>query len=167
MKRPGALLLVCLVAASLACLGVPAQARPLGARFHEVPVPDAQQPLRITLGPDGNLWFTEYWASQIGRITPKGVITIFPLPPGAHNPDGITTGPDGALWFGTEDAIGRMTLDGSVTTYPLPIPGSKGEAITTGPDGNLWFTEFHGGRIGRITPAGVLTEFDIPTPPSD
>jgi len=31
--------------------------------------------------------------------------------------------------------------------------------ITAGPDGNLWFTEFDGNRIGRITPAGVVTEF--------
>ena len=31
--------------------------------------------------------------------------------------------------------------------------------ITAGPDGNLWFTEIDGDRIGRITPAGVVTEF--------
>jgi virginiamycin B lyase len=32
-------------------------------------------------------------------------------------------------------------------------------AITAGPDGNLWFTETDGHRIGRITTAGVVTEF--------
>jgi streptogramin lyase len=31
--------------------------------------------------------------------------------------------------------------------------------ITAGPDGNLWFTEQSGNRIGRITPAGVVTTF--------
>ncbi|HVF78130.1 MAG TPA: hypothetical protein VNA28_07515, partial [Solirubrobacteraceae bacterium] len=31
--------------------------------------------------------------------------------------------------------------------------------IAAGPDGNLWFTERAAGRIGRITPAGVVTEF--------
>src|SRR5262249_5768865 len=32
-------------------------------------------------------------------------------------------------------------------------------------DGNVWFTEprTNGNRIGRITPAGVITEFDLPT----
>ena len=30
--------------------------------------------------------------------------------------------------------------------------------IVAGPDGNLWFTEW-GDRIGRITPAGRVTEF--------
>jgi len=36
-------------------------------------------------------------------------------------------------------------------------------AITAGPDGNLWFTE-HAGGVGRITPAGVVTEFAAPGP---
>jgi virginiamycin B lyase len=30
----------------------------------------------------------------------------------------------------------------------------------------LWFTEDSGNKIGRITPAGVITEFSIPTPNS-
>ena len=33
-----------------------------------------------------------------------------------------------------------------------------------GPDGNLWFTEFVGNRIGRITPAGAITEFALAAP---
>ncbi|MFZ9669733.1 MAG: virginiamycin B lyase family protein, partial [Solirubrobacterales bacterium] len=28
-----------------------------------------------------------------------------------------------------------------------------------GPDGNMWFTELSGNRIGKITPAGVITEY--------
>ena len=35
--------------------------------------------------------------------------------------------------------------------------------ITAGADGHMWFTETDGNRIGRITGAGVLTEFPIPT----
>ena len=38
-------------------------------------------------------------------------------------------------------------------------PGSAPLGIANGPDGNLWFTESTGNRIGRITPAGVVTEF--------
>jgi virginiamycin B lyase len=41
--------------------------------------------------------------------------------------------------------------------------GGRLAAITAGPDGNLWFTE-QSGRIGRITPAGVVTEFPAPAP---
>ena len=35
-------------------------------------------PSGITAGPDGNLWFTEA-AATIGRITPAGTVTEFPL----------------------------------------------------------------------------------------
>jgi streptogramin lyase len=35
-----------------------------------------------------------------------------------------------------------------------------------GADGNVWFSEHNGNRIGRISPQGVLAEFDIPTPDS-
>ena len=39
-------------------------------------------------------------------------------------------------------------------------------AIALGADGNIWFGEFGGGKIGRITAQGVITEFPIPTPDS-
>ena len=63
------------------------------------------QPRGITLGPDGNLWFTEFASpGRIGRITPGG------RGDGVHRrrhaghsrrrqPVGITAGPDGNLWF--------------------------------------------------------------------
>ncbi len=34
----------------------------------------------IMVGPDGNLWFTERYADQIGRITITGHVTEFPIP---------------------------------------------------------------------------------------
>ena len=46
------------------------------------------------------------------------------------------------------------------TEFILPTPASRPSAITTGPDGALWFTEF-GGKIGRITTRGSITEFLI------
>jgi streptogramin lyase len=35
---------------------------------------------KITTGPDGNMWFAEGQADSIGRSTPAGVITEFPVP---------------------------------------------------------------------------------------
>src|SRR5262245_9317584 len=57
----------------------------------------------------------------------------------------------------------------SVTEFPLPIIdtlSSRPEGITRGPDGNLWFTEADGNRIGRITPAGVVTQFSAGLTPN-
>ncbi len=118
-------------------------------------------PSGITAGPDGNLWFTEANANQIGRITPAGVVTEFSagITPGAGL-SGITAGPDGNLWFTEYDGnrIGRITPKGKVKEFSAGISSPPRE-ITAGCDGNLWFTQDYGNRIGRITPKGKVTEF--------
>jgi virginiamycin B lyase len=127
----------------------------------------------ITAGPDGNVWFTENVGGRIGRITPTGEITEFPVvAPDRPRPGGITAGPDGNVWFtftqqGSADGIGRITPTGEMTVFFLPladigdgtVSGASPSGVTTGPDGNLWFTEFTANGIGRITPTGEITEF--------
>ena len=117
----------------------------------------------MTSGPDGNVWFTKWDSESIGRITPSGTVTQFPIPSGG-NPFGITSGPDGNLWFTdtTANTIGRITPSGVVTEFNIPTAGSDPCGIALGPDGNLWFTEELGEQIGRITPSGVITEFPVP-----
>ena len=54
----------------------------------------------ITLGSDGNLWFTE--SGAIAILNPAtGAIKQVPLPTtnGAQTPLAITAGPDGNIWF--------------------------------------------------------------------
>ncbi len=137
----------------------------------EFAVPNTLSPVTqvygIAPGPDGALWFTSPNTSQVGRITPSGQITMYPLP-ARTVPGAISAGPDGALWFlnnSTNISIGRITTAGVITTYPLPSPlaGTLG-AITAGADGALWFTDSFasGAAIGRITTAGAITSFPVP-----
>ncbi len=133
----------------------------------EFPVPTAgARPYTIVAGPDGNLWFTESNANQIGRITPSGVITEFPVPTAQSGPYGITVGPEGDVWF-TErfaDQIGRLTIStGAITEFPVLTAFSQPWEITLGADGNLWFTEEDVNQIGRITPDGVVSEYFPPS----
>jgi len=80
-------------------------------KITEFPIPTGcSQPIEITAGPDGNLWFTEYCSNKIGRISMSGTITEFTVP-GFSTPWGIAVGPDSNLWF-TEtypNQIGRIT----------------------------------------------------------
>ncbi len=120
------------------------------------------QPVGITTGPDGNLWFTEGHGNKIGKVTPGGVFTEYTLPTTMSEPEGITSGPDGNLWFTTTGfygCIGKMTLQGQFTTYPIPGP-SDPQGITTGPDGRLWFTE-QVGAIGRVTIKGKFRQYSF------
>src|ERR1051326_3495867 len=64
-----------------------------------IPTQDAL-PLGIGAGPDGNVWFCETGRSEIGRITPAGVITEFPT---SLSPLRITAGPDGNIWYTASD----------------------------------------------------------------
>src|SRR5689334_21573138 len=79
--------------------------------FSEFSITGGQAIEGITLGPDGNLWFTEGDPNnKIGRMTPAGDVTEFPLSAGT-NPLLINPGPDGNLWFteNTANKIGRIT----------------------------------------------------------
>jgi virginiamycin B lyase len=89
----------------------------------------------------------------------------------------LTTGPDGNLWFAGYRAqfggpagnlVGRVDpATGQVAEFPLPPrPIDFASAIAPGPDGNLWFTELGANAIGRVTTAGLITEFPLPTPGS-
>lgn len=145
----------------LMMLAAPARAQ----MYIEFPLPSGAVPHGITAGPDGNLWFAEFYGNKIGRLTPAGSLTEFPLPTAFSFPEDITAGPDGALWF-TESSssgrIGRITTGGAFTEFTVPTPSGEPYGITVGPDGNLWFTEYHGKKIGRITPSGTITEFPLP-----
>src|SRR5439155_15535744 len=123
----------------------------------------------ITVGPDGNLWFTETTANRVANVNPT-LTTINEFATGitaGAAPVGIVAGPDGALWFTESNntatgAIGRITTAGAVTEFLLPGSNNDPQGITVGPDGALWFTEAGTSQIGRITTAGAITTFALP-----
>ena len=134
-------------------VGTPADCTSVGqTTYYPVPTNNAQV-AGITTGPDGNLWFTEYNAGKVGRVTQTGQVTEFALSWNHLGPGAITAGPDGNLWFTTDHQImGRITPAGVVTEFPMR--GCAGAGITTGPDGNLWYGEACG-RVGEMSTSGA------------
>ncbi|HTA40770.1 MAG TPA: hypothetical protein VK760_16930, partial [Candidatus Acidoferrales bacterium] len=128
-------------------------------------------PIRIAAGPDGAMWFSEFTSNAIGRISPTGDVTSYPLPTANAQPQGITAGPDGAMWFAEcgSAKIGRIPVNATpgssaqIKEYgPLANgPGSNPFGIVAGADGALWFTETGANEIGRITTAGNITEIPM------
>jgi len=137
------------------------------ATFFQIPwVSDAES---ITSGPDGNLWFADHVAKAVGRLTPAGVFTKFPIPgPTGTYPYQITSGPDGALWFTdiNDHRVGRLTTTGQVRFFPVESEGYP-DAIAAGPDGNVWFTLDDEATVCRITPTGAITQFPVSHPDGD
>ena len=107
-----------------------------GGSFTEYPVPpqpgDSGTLQGITVGADGNLWFTTY--SYIGRMTPSGSFTFFPITRYNYAYD-ITPGPDGNVWF-TEvlGIVGYVTPAGAVTEFSVGS-GINSAYITARPAG--------------------------------
>src|SRR5947209_11113861 len=127
------------VAGLLVAASPPAQAAQSAGKYtsFEISRFDEPGPRSIVAGPDGNLWFTEFLSGKIGRLTPSGVVTEFPMVSSATSPIAIINGPDGTLWFtqSKPNALGRITTEGVITLYPHD--GVRG-GIALGPDGNLW-----------------------------
>lgn len=134
-------------------------------------------PTDMVVGPDGNIYISLAQYNAIARVTPLGVVTIYPLDPNVfpilpqgEGPRGIAIGPDGNIWFDHSNSskIGRMTLSGTViNVYQIPSTGGNGGRITKGPDNNMWFTEVSNSKIGRLDVAtGHIAEFTTPTPNS-
>ncbi len=134
---------------------------------------------RLTLGPDGDVWFTaglpglkliskEGEPSAIGRITPSGQVTEFSVGLESKALLGkIVTGPDGNLWFVNSAephfAIGRITPNGEIKEFAITgYPWLKPSGIAAGVNGNVFFgasgenpkTAEAESVIGEITPAG-------------
>lgn len=150
-------------------------------------------PTSIVAGRDGNLWFTEENVNKIGRITTSGQISEFGALDGGHRPFDLTVGPDDHIWFvdHAKGRIGKMaTRAGSesgcsppvggpspvancwaytyapgqiIGDYATSSPDSGPVSIASGPDGNLWYTLQNANKIGRVTPQGKITEYDVPT----
>ncbi|QGM98016.1 virginiamycin B lyase family protein [Methylocystis parvus] len=92
---------------------------------------------------------------------------------------GIAYADDGTVWFTVADRgvingntnwidyVGRLGLDEQITLFPIPmrVAGATDfpSAIALGWDGAMWFTELVAPRVGRITKAGAVTFFPLPS----
>ena len=143
----------------------------------KIPTPNSR-PIMIVEGSDGNMWFTEEAGNKVGRITPDGSITEFPVPKPQDNVilAGLAFDNDKNLWvqqyvqqsvnvnqtcaFGSDYLvkIDKKILDSSPSDidnisfdfYKVPTCGTVMHRIDRVPDRNLWFTELKTDKVGLL-----------------
>ncbi len=156
---------------------VPASGEPV-----EFPVPPSSWtwPAGIVAAPDGNVWFAEATFvfeaegpgfTAIGKATPGGKITTYPLP--YHtSATGIINSPEGNLWFIFSDlyhltlpyvSIQRISFQGTGRSVVASLDPDFAFAMALGPDGNAWLTMVSN-AIGKVTSSGLVTKYPVPTP---
>ncbi len=122
----------------------------------------------------GNIWFAQHHSNEVGRMTPNGAYTGYPVPTANSVMDGCTVDKTrGIVWVTEVDGNNVVRVDiasGKVTEIPVPTPNADPGDLAVAPDGTVWFTEgYEGGtgtaRLGRINPANnQISEVAFPTP---
>src|SRR3954464_10601438 len=118
----------------LAIVPTTAQAAP-SITHYNMPL-GGSQPVNVSLGGDGNVWFTEAGWNGVGKITPGGSVTEWYSI--TSQPSGIATGASGNyLWFtetGLLGAIGRISTGGTASEFSAGLSfGSDPTSIARGP----------------------------------
>ena len=129
-------------------------------------------PEGITLGPDGNLWFTEFGrpddGNAIGWINPSnGTIGQQTVNTADSGPASIVYDPsDGDFWFTEFDADKIGMIDPTtkaVSEFNVPTANADPGSIAVDASGNIWFTERSSNKIGELSPNNPtdITEYKV------
>ncbi len=103
-----------------------------GAQINQYTLPGAHKAYGLTLGPDGDIWFTDS-SGNIGTLTSSGTFAFYPTTEAV--PVGITTSPDGNIWFTGTGAAGYPNVIGVVTLSSTSNPTKL--AVATQPPGSV------------------------------
>ena len=130
-----------------------------------IPTSNAE-PLGITYGPDGRVWFGEFLGAKLGAIDlATSVLTEYSI--AGSKPYGLTVGPDSNIWFTDQgnNAIGVVNLPSgggaqTITEYTTGLTASANPAGIVSDGTDLWFSEGIG-NVGMITTGGVITEYPV------
>jgi len=117
-------------------------------------------PTSIVGGPGGDVWFADPSLSRVGRVTPGGKITEYPV---RLDPQALAPARGGRLWIVGSGGVGTINTGGKVRE--LRAGPSQGFAATAGPEGDLWFIG-SATVVLRLTPSGQLTVIRGPGAPA-
>ncbi|HZZ65759.1 MAG TPA: hypothetical protein VFE17_09695 [Candidatus Baltobacteraceae bacterium] len=129
------------------------------------PLPAGDAIASMTVGGDGNFWFTDNQQNAIGRMTASGALKEYPLPsanalgPPWYGQWQIATACDGAVWFSEPgpNKVGRMDSSATLTEVALPTAGASPGAVATAPgihkcaNPQVWVAEQQADALAAIS----------------
>jgi virginiamycin B lyase len=120
--------------------------------------------LGIGVDANGNAWFADAPAIAILRISPSGELKSFPLGTPIARLGRLAVAPDGAVWFAESSSYSITRLKNGILTRNT-IQSLRGGpyGVAVARDGTVWATLQGGNQLVRITPAGEVAEYEIPT----
>jgi virginiamycin B lyase len=156
------------------------------AAIDEYPTGDTTGPTLISFDKKGELWVTLSYAKSLLLVQPwllipenklSGMFEIKLEEPDTFSPFGIAiTSSDNKSTIYLSDHGSSRVIVSNLTSelkeyisywtspsqaYPATLPSQ----VVSDKFGNIYFPEHGGNRISKISPTGLMTEFDIPTGP--
>jgi len=118
---------------------------------------------RLTVAPDGAVWFSEGTAYSITQLK-DGKVKRHVIENIRGGPYGVAVDAQGNAWATLQGAnqILKIAPDGKSTPHEIPTRSSSPTDITVDAKGTVWFVQFRGNRVGRLID-GSITEFEVPS----
>lgn len=107
---------------------------------------------RMTGGPGGRVWLTDFGGGRVLAVRPDGTVESFESLNLHAEPYGIGVDADGRVWYyekGESDVVALDAASGERVRFPVPTRGAVARNILA-LDGAVWLPLSDGGRIGRI-----------------
>lgn len=122
------------------------------------------EPLGLGVDPAGTVWYTDALDQAITSLSPGGEFRKYPLDTPIARLARLTVGKDGTVWFAEGTAYSITSLkDGKVARHVINNVRGGPYGVAVDAQGNAWATLQGGNQILKITPAGEMSEYEVPT----
>ncbi len=123
------------------------------------------EPIGLGVDSSGAAWLTDPSKIAVLRVTADGDVKSFPLGTPVARLARLAVAPDGGVWFAESTAFSITRLkDGKLQRHEFKSLRGGPYGVAVGADGTVWATLQSGNQLLRITPAGEMSEYDLPTP---
>ncbi len=122
------------------------------------------EPLGLAVDSAGTVWYTDALDQAITSLSPNGEFRKFPLETPIARLARLAVGKDGTVWFPEGTAYSITSLrDGKIRRHVITNVRGGPYGVAVDAQGNAWATLQGGNQLLKITPAGEMSEYEVPT----